>query len=116
MTYSFAVECRPGLSHVHGILSVRPPEYDGREKDSMGIYPRRAGAGARPGLTTREVDVLKLLSRGYTYTEIGVKLGISVHTVTSHIKKSYRKLGVHSAAAAVTRAAELGLLGRVRDG
>jgi DNA-binding CsgD family transcriptional regulator len=30
--------------------------------------------------------------------------------VTSHIKKSYRKLGAHSAAAAVTRAAELHLL------
>jgi DNA-binding CsgD family transcriptional regulator len=36
--------------------------------------------------------------------------------VTSHIKKSYRKLSVHSAAAAVTRAADLGLLGKSRDG
>jgi ATP/maltotriose-dependent transcriptional regulator MalT len=33
-----------------------------------------------------------------------------MHTVTSHIKNSYRKLAVHSGAAAVTRAAELGLL------
>ncbi len=64
----------------------------------------------------REVDVLKLLSRGHTYTEVGQKLGISLHTVTSHIKKSYRKLGVHSAAAAVTRAADLGLLGKSRFG
>ena len=61
---------------------------------------------ARSRLTSREIDVLRLLSRGYTYNEIGGKLGISVHTVTSHIKKSYRKLGAHSAAAAVTRAAE----------
>lgn len=67
---------------------------------------------ARPKsrLTSREIDVLRLLSRGYTYVEIGGKLGISVHTVTSHIKKSYRKLGAHSAAEAVTRAAELHLL------
>lgn len=64
----------------------------------------------------REVDVLNLLSRGHTYTEVGQKLGISLHTVTSHIKKSYRKLGVHSAAAAVTRAADFGLLGKSRDG
>ena len=70
----------------------------------------------RPTLTTREIDVLRLLSRGYTYTEIGVQLGISVHTVTSHIKKSYRKLGAHSAAEAVTRAAELGLLGKSKEG
>ena len=74
-----------------------------------------SGVGAWP-LTAREVDVLKLLSRGYTYTEIGPKLGISLHTVTSHIKKSYRKLGVHSAAAAVTRAAELHLLDKTKDG
>jgi DNA-binding CsgD family transcriptional regulator len=66
-------------------------------------------------LTSREREVLLLLSRGYTYTEVGAKLGISVHTVASHIKKSYRKLGVHSAAAAVTRAAELHLLDRVRE-
>ena len=69
-----------------------------------------------PELTSREIEVLRLLSRGYTYLEIGGKLGISVHTVTSHIKKSYRKLGAHSAAAAVTRAADLGLLGKSRDG
>ena len=115
MTYSFAVERRRGPSHVHGMSFVSRPDYDAREKDSMGIFPRRASAGARSGLTTREVDVLRLLSRGYTYSEIGRYLGISVHTVTSHIKKSYRKLGVHSAAAAVTRAADLHLLDRARD-
>jgi DNA-binding NarL/FixJ family response regulator len=61
-------------------------------------------------LTARETDVLHLLSRGYSYAEIGERLFISVHTVTSHIKNSYRKLAVHTAAAAVTRATELRLL------
>lgn len=61
-------------------------------------------------LTAREIEVLGALSRGYTYAEIGERLGISLGTVTSHIKNSYRKLTVHSGAAAVTRAAELGLL------
>jgi DNA-binding CsgD family transcriptional regulator len=71
---------------------------------------------AQSGLTEREIDVLRLLSRGFTYSEIGKQLGISLHTVTSHIKKSYRKLGAHSAAEAVTRAAELQLLDRVTTG
>jgi DNA-binding NarL/FixJ family response regulator len=66
--------------------------------------------GAQLPLTTRETEVLRLLSRGYSYSEVGDRLGISMHTVTSHIKNSYRKLAVHSGAAAVTRAAELGLL------
>lgn len=61
-------------------------------------------------LTPREVDVLRLVSRGYTYAEIARKLDVSVNTVTSHIKNSYRKLAVHSGAAAVTRASEMGLL------
>lgn len=65
---------------------------------------------ARSDLTTREIDVLNLLSRGYTYVEVGQRLHISIHTVGSHVKNSYRKLAVHSAAAAVTRAAELKLI------
>jgi DNA-binding NarL/FixJ family response regulator len=62
------------------------------------------------GLTAREVDVLNLLSRGYSYVEVGERLGISTHTVCSHVKSTYRKLAVHSAAAAVARAAELKVL------
>jgi DNA-binding CsgD family transcriptional regulator len=73
-------------------------------------------AGAPASLTVREIDVLRLLSRGYTYFEISKQLGISLHTVTSHIKKSYRKLGAHSAAEAVTRAADLHLFDQTKDG
>jgi DNA-binding CsgD family transcriptional regulator len=61
-------------------------------------------------LTTRETDVVRLLSRGCSYEQIGLRLGISINTVTSHIKNLYRKLAVHTAAAAVTRAAALHLI------
>jgi LuxR family transcriptional regulator, maltose regulon positive regulatory protein len=61
-------------------------------------------------LTLREADVLRLLAGGCTYERIGERLGISVQTVRTHIKNAYRKLKVHSAAAAVRRAAELGIL------
>ena len=63
-------------------------------------------------LTSRETDVLRLLSVGATYKHISRELGISLHTVGTHIKNSYRKLQVHSAAAAVMRAVQLGLLGQ----
>lgn len=69
-----------------------------------------AAGGEHAILTEREVEVLSLIARGYLYAEIAKRLGISLNTVTSHIKNSYRKLAVHSGAAAVTRAAELGLL------
>jgi DNA-binding NarL/FixJ family response regulator len=62
-------------------------------------------------LTPRELDVLHLLARGSSYAEIAAKLGVSANTVASHVKNTYRKLGVHTAAAAVMRAVELRLLG-----
>lgn len=43
-------------------------------------------------LTKREVEVVKLLNKGYTYNEIAEKLKISKNTVHTHIKKIYEKL------------------------
>jgi DNA-binding CsgD family transcriptional regulator len=62
-------------------------------------------------LTPREIQVLLHLSRGLSYAEVGTQLGVSVNTVTSHVTNAYRKLDVHTAAAAVMRAVELRLLG-----
>jgi DNA-binding CsgD family transcriptional regulator len=39
------------------------------------------------------------------------RLGVSLHTVTTHVKSAYRKLEVHSAGAAVMRAMELRIIG-----
>jgi LuxR family maltose regulon positive regulatory protein len=68
----------------------------------------------KPELTARELQVLRALARGCTYAELAKELGISAHTAGSHVKNLYRKLQVHSAAAAVMRAVELRLLGRER--
>jgi ATP/maltotriose-dependent transcriptional regulator MalT len=64
-------------------------------------------------LTARESEVLRLVARGRTYAQIGHDLGVSCHTVTTHIKNVYRKLGVRSGAAAVMRAVELRLFGEI---
>lgn len=61
-------------------------------------------------LTSREAQVLWHLAQGCTYERIGDRLGVSLHTVTTHIKNIYRKLDVHCAAAAVRRGIELRLL------
>jgi DNA-binding CsgD family transcriptional regulator len=62
-------------------------------------------------ITARESQVLQLIASGCTYSQAADRLGISLHTVTTHIKNLYRKLDVHSAASAVMRAVELQLLG-----
>jgi DNA-binding CsgD family transcriptional regulator len=67
-------------------------------------------------LTRRETDVVGLIARGCTYSQVAERLGVSAHTVATHIKNAYRKLEVHSAAAAVMRAVELRLLTGSWDG
>lgn len=66
-------------------------------------------------LTPREVDVLRLVATGCTYSQAAQQLGISPHTVVTHIKNAYRKLDVHSAAAAVMRVMELGLFQKATE-
>ena len=61
-------------------------------------------------LTPRERDVLRLLAGGRSYCQVAMELGISPHTVVTHIKNMYRKLEVHTAAAAVMRAVQLGFI------
>lgn len=61
-------------------------------------------------LSERETEILQLLAKGMSFSEIGEILTISPHTVTAHIKKIYRKLQVHSRGEAVYEAAQMGLI------
>ncbi len=70
----------------------------------------KRGENDAPRLTARESDVLELVAKGFSYSEIGAALGMSVHTVTSHIKHIYRKLAVRSRGEAVFEASQLGLI------
>lgn len=54
-------------------------------------------------LSSRELEVLQLLSRGAMYKEIADQLGISMGTVRTHIAKIYEKLHVHSRAEAMLK-------------
>ena len=72
--------------------------------------PKFLPAPETSGITRREADVLRMLAGGCTYSQVGERLGVSLHTVASHIKNAYRKLDVHSAGAAVMRAVELRII------
>lgn len=63
-----------------------------------------------PRLTPREIQVLQLIASGHTYAQAGERLNVSAHTIGTHVKKAYRKLGVHSAGAAVMLAVQQGIL------
>ena len=50
----------------------------------------------QPILSTREIEVLRLLVQGFINKEIAVKLGISLTTVITHRKNITEKLGIKS--------------------
>jgi len=52
--------------------------------------------------------VLRELSRGKVYKQIGAELGLAASTVRSHLHRVYEKLGVADRAQAVLRATEMG--------
>jgi len=73
--------------------------------DSLGAAPALHDLGSRTrtspaGLSTREVEVLRLLARGLSNREIADQLVISEHTVSRHLQNIFGKLGVGTRAAA----------------
>jgi len=62
------------------------------------------------GLTTREVEILRLLAGGLSRREVGTKLFLSEHTVRHHLEHIYDKIGVRTRVAATLFAVEHDLL------
>jgi len=58
------------------------------------------------GLTTREVEVLRLVAQGMTNEQVAEKLVISPRTVDTHLTSIYSKIGVSSRSAATRYALE----------
>ena len=61
-------------------------------------------------LSPRETEILRLVAKGLDFDTVGELLGISSHTVVTHVKNIYRKLAVHSRGEAVYEAGQMGLL------
>jgi PAS domain S-box-containing protein len=57
-----------------------------------------------PGLTPRQVEVLRLLQRGHSTKQIAGELHLSVETVRNHVRRVLKALGVHSRLEAVALA------------
>jgi DNA-binding CsgD family transcriptional regulator len=73
---------------------------------------RRSTRDNPAGLTSREMDVLRLLSQGLRNSEIAADLVVSPKTVDHHVSAVLRKLGVNDRQSAGRMAAGLGLADR----
>jgi DNA-binding NarL/FixJ family response regulator len=65
---------------------------------------------ADEALSSREIEVLGLISGGNANKEIAAKLSITEETVKGHMKSIFTKLGVHDRAHAVTIGVKRGII------
>jgi DNA-binding NarL/FixJ family response regulator len=79
-----------------------------RFKPDAAVVDPRQSDDAR--LSPRESEVLSYIAKGFSFGEIARLLEVSQHTVTSHVKKIYQKLAVHSRGEAVYEAGKMGLI------
>jgi len=85
---------------VHAGLRKIPPEVASRVSDR----------GPGPGLTAREIEVLRLVAKGRTNAEIAEELRITRGTAKWFVSSILSKLGVDDRTEAVTMALERGIL------
>jgi two-component system, NarL family, response regulator len=82
----------------------------GRSHFPPHIASRLAHRMSRSNLTTREVEILEMMSKGLTNKQIGTALDISANTARNHVNNIIEKLDVSDRTEAVTIAIQQGLL------
>jgi LuxR family transcriptional regulator, maltose regulon positive regulatory protein len=104
---------RHGTSHAALIAEIQSLLAGPGPGPGPGLGPRPA-AGEPPRLTEplrdSELRVLRYLPTNLTAPEIASELYVSLHTVKTHTRHLYAKLGTHTRREAVSRARDLGLL------
>lgn len=70
----------------------------------LDMFARLAAPKFDYSLTTREQNILELMTKGLTKKEIASQLSLSYHTVDTHLRNIYTKLHVHNRSGAVAKA------------
>jgi DNA-binding NarL/FixJ family response regulator len=112
---STAEEIGAAIEAVVAGLVVLPPEQVGELVRQRAALPRdparpRLGTSRAASLTPREQEILGMLAEGLPNKAIASRLGISDHTVKTHLEAIFEKLGASTRAEAVARAVRAGLL------
>ncbi|HUJ24111.1 MAG TPA: response regulator transcription factor [Bryobacteraceae bacterium] len=101
---------RGGFYYSPQVSGHLPTRVGARASDS------KVGSPQAHSLTSRELDVLRLIAGGHTSREIASRLGLSVQTVRSYRKSLMRKLDVNNVASLIQMALREGLTHWTRSG
>jgi DNA-binding CsgD family transcriptional regulator len=107
-----ADEVAPLLDEVRGICGPLGAAPTLARVDALAARPTPEPPAQRypAGLTQREVEVLRLLPRGFSNAEIAGILFVSPRTIQTHLSHLYAKLGVGGRAEAIAYAVGHGLV------
>jgi DNA-binding NarL/FixJ family response regulator len=85
-------ELLDAIRRVHAGDAVFSPRLAGFVLDAFAGSAPIASDPEMDRLTQREQEVLRLIARGYTYTEVAARIHVSVKTVETHVSSVLRKL------------------------
>ncbi|HEY2902591.1 MAG TPA: HD domain-containing phosphohydrolase [Polyangia bacterium] len=91
---------------------VRAGRFDGDAVEAVlaaAGHQSRRGSEQPAGLTSREVEVLRLLAGGMSTKDVAEKLGVTPKTAGNHIEHIYSKIGAKNRAGAALFAVQRGL-------
>jgi DNA-binding NarL/FixJ family response regulator len=98
------------MHDLHGILDGAPPLSPPIARRIMKLARQAPAALLSTPLSVREEEVLTFIAKGLNRKEIGKLMGVSIHTVASHVGAIYSKLDISSRAEATLEALRRGLI------
>ncbi len=100
--------------NIHSVMDGESPVSPAAASHILALFRRDPSDTDDPGNlpTTREREILQMISKGLSYAETATALGISVHTVGDHIKSIYKKLAVNSKSEAIFEGRQKGWIKR----
>jgi DNA-binding NarL/FixJ family response regulator len=120
----FVEHCLRSGAYAYVLKSVHPDDLSAAIRQavrrSVYLFARPSKSSARteeqgfaPRLTSRELEVLRLVAEGLPNAQVAKRLWISEPTVKYHLSRTYEKLGVANRTGAARWAERHGLLDRV---
>ena len=98
------------IRDLHGILNGSPPLSPPIARRIMRMAKQEPVTALLVPLSKREEEVLTYIAKGLNRVEVGAVLGVSAHTITTHVRSIYSKLDISSRAEATVEAIRRGLI------